>query len=163
MDKDYSNLTIKKDSGRLGFFLFGLYQTGCGLFILYILILSAVRGDFFKQNVWLNLFITLMLIYSIPAGLFALTYAFGERKIFEIDAIGIKNTKQNIINWNTIYEIETRKYNGPRMMFYRIRIFRDYDRKNKTSIWFTSDIETDWTEIIDSLSYYTARNNIAMT
>ena len=163
MDKDYSNLTIKKDSGRLGFFLFGLYQTGCGLFILYILILSAVRGEFFKQNVWLNLFIIFILIPTIPAGLFALTYAFGDRKIFEIDSIGIKNSKQNIINWETIYEIETRKYNGPKMMFYRIRIFKDYERKNKISIWFTSDVETNWTEIIDTLCYYTARNNIAMT
>ena len=163
MNKDYSNLTIEKSSGKLGFFLFGLFQTGCGLFTLYIFILSVVRGDFLKQNIWLNIFITFMLIPIIPAGLFVLTYAFGERKIFEIDALGIKDRKQKIIKWDTIYEIETRKYIGPRMMFYRIRIFRDYDRKNKTSIWFTSDIETDWTEIIDSLSYYTARNNIAMT
>ena len=71
--------------------------------------------------------------------------AFGDRKIFEINSDGIKIENQMTICWTNIYEIETRKYPGPRMSFYRIKLIKDYDKTQKKSIWLSSDTEPDWT------------------
>ncbi|MEO8769181.1 MAG: hypothetical protein ABI402_03835 [Ferruginibacter sp.] len=163
MEIDNKKLIVKKVDGGAFLFLFGLFQFVGGLFIIFLIIKNAINGDFFRENGWLNLFLLFISVFIIPAGLFALTYAFGDRKIFEINADGIKIKNQMTICWQNIYEIETRKYPGPRMSFYRIKLFNDYDKKQKKSIWFSSDTNPDWTEIIEILSNYTARHNIIST
>ena len=156
-------LIVTKDSGRFAFLLLGLFQIGCSLLILYNLIINIINGDIFSQNVWLTLFLLFLMTFSLPAGIFALSYAFGERKLFEIDTNGIKFNNQNFIEWNNIFEIEIKKYRGPRMSFYRIKITHNYDRMKNKKIWFSSDTKPELNEIIDCLVYYTASNNISFT
>ncbi len=162
MDNNNERLIVNKDSGRIYFFLFGLFQVGSCIFILFILIINVNNYGFLTQNVWIKFFLLFLLIFSLPAGVFALTSAFGDRKLIEIDVNGIKIKNQPNIEWENIFEIETRKYPGPRMSFYRIKITQDYDRKTKKIIWFSSDTKPNWTEIIDCLSSYTARHNISL-
>ena len=163
MEIDNEKLIVKKVKGGIFLFLFGLFQFVGGLLIIFILIKSIINGDFFRENGWLYFFLLFVSVFIIPAGLFALSYAFGDRKIFEINSDGIKIKNQMTICWTNIYEIETRKYPGPRMSFYRIKLIKDYDKTQKKSIWLSSDTEPDWTEIIEILSYYTARHNIIST
>ena len=157
------SLIVNKSKGRIGFFLLGLFQVGGVLLTALILIAKLINGDFFQKDVWLNFFLIFLLVSIIPAALFALTYAFGDRKIFEITVTGITIKDKSTIHWENIYEIETNKYPGPRMSFYRIKIIQDYLKKQKVNIWFSSDTEPEWTQILDVLSTYTSRHNINLT
>ena len=153
-------LTVNKPDGNIMLFLFGLFQIGGGIYILFILFNSLFKNVILNKDILLNFFLLFITIFLIPAGIFSLVYAFGDRKIFEINTIGIKIKDQTPIRWENIYEIETKKYPGPRMTFYRIRITQDIGTSKKRSIWITSDVKPNWTEIIDCLATYTVKYNI---
>ena len=160
MNNEYTNLTVEKDSNKFTFLAMGIFQAGFGLFMIIVLLKTLISKDFTTEGLLLTI---LAIIISTPLGIYHLTYAFGDKKLFEINSVGITTNQQKTISWKNIYEIETKKYRGPRMEFYQIKIIQDYDRTKKISLWFSSDIKTDWTQIIDYLSYYTIKNNINLT
>lgn len=163
MESTDVRLIVNKEGYRIIFFLLGLFQIGCCTIILFYFISSVINGDIFTQNVWLNLFLLFLVTLSLPAGIFTFSYAFGERKLFEINVTGIKIKNQPLIEWESIVEIKRKIYPGPRMQIYKLKIMQGSDSKINAIIWFTSDIKPNWTEIIDSLNFYTVRHNIRWT
>ena len=72
-------------------------------------------------------------------------------------------SKGQLIKWDNIFEIETSDYPGPRMRFYKIKIFVDNYRKQKTKIFFSSDINEEWSTIVDFLTSYSVKYGINIT
>lgn len=100
---------------------------------------------------------------------------FGKRELFEINEGGIKISKNELITWDSIYEITLKKIPppgleflyfliGPRgLFFYQIIIYEDFFRKKKKKVKFTSDINTNYEKISELLSYYSIKNNITIS
>lgn len=94
------------------------------------------------------------------------------RFVLEVNEKGIKAGNDKMISWEGIYLVELHVFPskglmflyyliGPRgLSFYQLVIYEDYLLKKKSSIRFTSDINTTIDKINETISYYTIKNNI---
>ena len=163
-------LTVRRAPQRVLAFILFLFPSTFGIFLVFGFIRNLIQGnDYTLGNLILNLFAILLCLLS---GVYYFAMTFGKRELFEINEVGIKVANGQTFSWDKTFAIELKRFPsqgleflyyliGPRgIHFYQIVIYRDFLLKKKSKIKFSSDINTDWDNITEVISYYTIKNGI---
>lgn len=154
------NLIVERDGSWIVFLIMAVLMGFITLILLWSMYVS-VTSDKKALESFIIPFIGC--IVSLPLTIYYFSFSFAKKKIFEINELGILTSKGQLIKWDNIFEIETTDYPGPRMRFYKIKIFVDNYRKQKTKIFFSSDINEEWSTIVDFLTSYSVKYGIKIT
>lgn len=148
-----NDLLVERDGPAI-VYLFFIVLFGLGVFFGGMSIYTNTTSTFKLGNMLLAIII---LLIALPMTIFYCWYVF-RKTFFRISDKGIEIPKRKIIAWEKIMMIEIKKFPGPKIEFYYLKLLIDQERN--ATIFFSSDIKPRWDVVEESLRRY-AENKIS--